>query len=342
MNWNLEEIKNKISNLELKILKVSDPIKKYSLLQDLSNLKYMANYLCSSEIYILDSYEHLLLDEEFALDMDEFIKSKKDKIILYLDKVSNLSHMPSKVYKNRSITIEEYDKMLESFLNFFNPSLYLLYEKYKKENRIELNPKNHENFTCHGKCHYILSENESYISSRFNNKLSSTTILPHEIAHAEQFRLSNSMIVTQNKLYSILCEAYPIFIEYAFLDFLKETEYKRFAYREEGKKMSLFICALEYDLVNIQKGILTKLNNDEFVYNNNRYSSMLIISNLVALYWLELYRENPIDFMKTLSEFNFRFGEIKTSEFFKKNDILDVTDGMYLSLKRYLSEYKNY
>lgn len=342
MKWNISELKSKVLELELRISSVTDQIQKYSLMHDIVNLKDMINYLSSEPVYSTDEYKFKILDDKFAFDMAHFLKSQGDDLAHLLYGTSFLHHVPTKMRKNKIITIDDYDKLLKDFFAFFNPNLYFLYQKYKTESRIELNPKRYHSLTCSGECHYILSEQEAYLSARHTNRLSSMCVLPHELAHAEQFRTSDSIIVSQNKSYSLLCEAYPIFVEYAFLDFLKQTKYRKFACSQEGNKINNFLCALEYDLDCLRKNTIS-VNENESVASNymkNRYTNMLLISHLVALYWLELYRENPNSAMLNIGEFNSSFGEENFSNFFRENRIEDITEGMHLSLRRYLNTYR--
>lgn len=342
MKWNISELKSKVLELESRISSVTDPVQRYSLTHDIVNLKDMINYLSSELIYSTDEYRFKMLDNEFAFNMAEFLRSEGSDLAHLLYGTSFLHHVPSKMRKNKIIAIDEYDELLKEFFSLFNPNLYFLYQKYKSENRIELNPKRYHSLTCSGECHYILSEQEAYVSARHTNRLSSMCVLPHELAHAEQFRTSDSIIITQNKSYSLLCEAYPIFVEYAFLEFLKQTKYRKFACSKEGSKINNFLCALEYDLDCLRNSTIS-VNKNETVASNymkNRYTNMLLISHLVALYWLELYRENPSSAMLNIGEFNFSFGEEQFSKFFDRNSIEDITEGMHLSLRRYLNNYR--
>jgi len=341
MKWDINKLKSKIKELEVRISLVTDPIQKYSLIHDLTNLKDMVNYLSSEPIFSCDEYKYKILDTDFAIDMAYFLQINGDRLQTLLLETSYLHHVPTKYRPNSSISLDEYDELLKDFFANFNPKLYFLYQKYKNEARIEINTKRYQSVTCSGECHYILSEKEAYLSSRHNNRLSTICILPHELAHAEQFRTSDSIITSQNKSYSLLCEAYPIFIEYAFLEFLKQTKYSKYAYRKEGSKINNFLCALEYDLGCLKTSIISVRNKEVAAsgYMQNRYSNMLIMSNLVALYWLELYRENPSELLKQLEEFNQKFGVEHFSSFFENNNIKDITDGMHMSLRRYLKNY---
>ena len=341
MKWDITELKQKIQELEKRISLVTDPIQKYSLIHDLTNLKDMVNYLSGEQIFSCDEYKYRILDTDFALDMAHFLQQNGDTIGHLLYNTSYMHHVPTKTRKNSSIRIDEYDELLKDFFANFNPNLYFLYQKYKNEARIEINPKRYQSLTCSGECHYILSEEEAYVSTRHNNRLNTMCILPHELAHAEQFRNSASIVTSQNKSYSLLCEAYPIFVEYAFLDFLKQTKYCKFAHRSEGNKINNFLCSLEYDLESIRTSVIT-IKDKEVAASNympHRYSNMLIMSHLIALYWLELYRENPSDLLKQIEFFNEGFGIELFSQFFEKNNIKDITDGMHMSLRRYLRNY---
>ena len=330
MNWDLKSLFIKIKELEKRIEQVSDTTQKYALQYDLINLKTMVNFLSKTPVYVLKNCNRQILDYDFNLDMVSFLEKESPKIRRLLTNAANLYHVPIKICYNQVIRLDEYDLLLKEFFESFNLKFNLIYEKYKRENRIEISRKKYDSKTCDGECRYILSEKECYISVRHINRLSTISILPHEIAHAEQFRNCDNIVTSQNKMNSLLCEAYPIFVEYAFIDFLKQTKYFKYAFKEEGNKINGFLCSLEYDL--------PYLNGKEFIQNKS-YNTLLI-SHLVALYWLELYRECPNYLIQEIDDFNYNFGKEKVSEFFEKNRLEDVTEGMHMSLSRYLDNYR--
>ena len=121
------------------------------------------------------------------------------------------------IYK---IDDKEYIELLELFLKTYDKRLLEIYNYLKEEERIELCPKRFEsNKNALGLNIHLTSIDESYVLSRWNNKISSASILPHELGHAFLMKGTNSTKGLVNKNSSIFFEAYSIFLEFIFLIF---------------------------------------------------------------------------------------------------------------------------
>lgn len=337
MKWNIEELQQKINCLENRINLVSDDIQKQSLLLDLYNLKEMVNYSSGKNIYTIDesNYNFNLLNPDHLEDAIEFMNFTRKDILLLLDSTIHIKTVPLNIKKIKKLNFLEYETLLINFLKNFDIELYNLYENYKKNNQIEINKARYEDSkTCLGRCRYIINDGKSYISVRYSSQIKEPTILLHELAHAYQFGNNQNLYTIENKITSLLSEAYPTFLEYVFLDYLKHTEFKNYAYIKEGKKINDLLCIFEYNS-NYLENEYTKIN-----YNQKSSLSILMLSKMVALYWLEQYRDNPEQTLSKIQNFNDKYGIHVISDYFKENSIDAIVNSTYNEIKYYLSNYR--
>lgn len=331
MKWNIQELQQKIQELENKINTINNQEEKYNLAIDLYNLKEMVNYSVGKNIYCLNeediSYYHI--NSKYIEDINNFLSNYGKSIILSLSQVLCFNKIPSKASIIKKVNFSEYEELFIEFLQQYDFNLYNTYLKCKELNAIEINNKRYSLYnTSLGSCYYIAAYKKSYISVRNGKNVSNLTTLPHEVAHVYQHENVLSQKDVRNQTLSLLGEAFPIFIEYAFLDFLKTTKYRNLAFNREGERLDDLLCHLDYGADNLLKGS-NKLNE----------TSKLIISHVTALYWLEMYRMDNIHFLKEINEFNKNFGKEPVSNFFKNHCINDIADGVHSGICRYLSKY---
>lgn len=337
MKWKIEDLQEKIALLEHKVALVTDELQKYSLLQDLHSLKTMVNYSSKKIIYPINNLEinRCFIDEDYLKDMIDLLNGKFKDIEISLNNLIHLNKIPWKYTLSKRLNIYEDEELLKEFLKSFDNRLLDLYIDYKNQNRIEFNKKEYENSnTCLGKCYYIFSEGKSYISVRDRENITNFLVLAHELSHAIQFQNRNNEIVVQNMITSLFSEAYPIFVEYAFLEFLKTTKYKKIAYMQEGINLDNFLCTLEYGFSVLN----TKVDTTTFYKNRSIYT--LMISHFIALSWLNLYRINSKDAQDKINEFNVNFGKDLVSEYFKENSSKEIASSVTSEVGYYLSRYR--
>lgn len=338
MKWNLEELHQNIKELENRINLVNNQEEREILISDLNNLKEMVNYSAGTKIYEEDnsSFKILKENEEYIEDSIDFINENRKKLRKILDKVSYFRCIPRKLNISNRIKLPEYDELLKEFLQNFDERIFNLYENYKLNEQIEFNKGRYENnYTCLGRCYHINSESKSYISVRYGNYIKKPSILPHELAHAYQMKVdSGNVINAQRKILSLLSEAYAIFIEFAFLDYLKETKYKFLAFSNEGLKLDNYLTLIEYSSNNLTG------EYDKFKYFKEQKLNTLMLSNLVALYWLDLYRTNQSDALKKINEFNNNYGISLVSDYFKEVSLDNLHNSCFNEINYYLSNYR--
>ncbi|MBE6148439.1 MAG: hypothetical protein E7167_02975 [Firmicutes bacterium] len=345
MAWNINELKLKIEFLESQIQTISDPTILMGLEIDLRNLKEMVNYKSGKKIYDIKALRsYAILDKQHLEEMVESLKKNSSSLARELYSASYFHHVGSRGSAFKSISDQENHNLLYEFLEYFDENLLRLYLEYQKEERIELNTNLHDSATCRGRCYPLVSEGNTYISSRFNNRFNSISILPHELAHAAQLIGKTSVEEMQKCLYSLFGEAYPIFVEYVFWDYLKNTKYRKQAFAQEANKINGFLCNLDYnatlyqavqDIIYTPNGGISSLG-----YGKNLSSDTLLLSGILGMYWFFLYKQDPNAIKLEIEKFNQGFGTRYEGEIFDQQTTSELTSGVYWTIKDYLQNYR--
>lgn len=332
MHFNIIELEKRLKKLELLRSSVNDATKKIELSRDIRSLKVMINYASRPKYKIVDEK---LFDESMTIKNNETIQffNKYASSIFGSLYCFSLGYRPRwRIIRDTKINDREYEKLLESFLATYDKRLLELYKWLKSEERIELNSKDYiVNNYASGLCIHLTSTDESYILSKWNNRLSTSSILPHELGHAFLLNGTNSTKSFINKNESIFFEAYSIFLEFIFFDFLRNTKYAKSAIREEYCKLDSFIALVDYQYDTIlDLGDLTLNGEDLYTKDGklaNVYSTRLILSNILAMYFTDLYRNDKKNFMKEISRFFEMFGNVSDEEFLSHYNLETLTEG---------------
>lgn len=331
MAWDVRKLREKIWRLELKLNSVTDPKEREALSLELINLKTMVNYKVDDTIYEDLVYKPEIFDLNHFANQAQVIKETGADYSFSMYPVMHLHHVPVHIVRQKILTSKEYQKTLTDFLAYFDQNLLDLYLRFKEENRIEINKRPFDTRSCRGVCHPSLSDASSYISSRDDCRTKYITNIPHELAHAFQFEGESDIVVIQKMLYSLFAEAYPIFVEYAFLDYLKSTKYSRQALALEGETINNYICLLDYSLTSFKDMATNGL------ISQNQTS---IISNMVAMYWYSLYRKDKSLAKDEVDDFNKRFGYVYESDFLEIYDPEILSEGAKETINNYMKDYR--
>jgi len=324
MAWNIEQIKDKLQLLEDKAKNASSESQKLELLLDINNYKDMINFYEGTKVFDLDNQVIPELNNDYIVNSVDYFKNHGRELSASIVEILSMPRLNWKtIFVKRPDFITELE-LVDVFLKQYNPIVYEMFSQYKNENRIQITNNKYETTSCVGKCHYIVSEGESYISVKNNHQ----SYLAHELAHAYLFQSKKDINLIYNMVRSCLSEAYSIFTEYAYLDFLKQTKYRKYAINEEAIKLDSFICALDYGILDIND--IDSIKD----YYKRREIITLIISHLVAVYWLDLYKQNKLG--NRLQEYENNLGIASIEAFFEKEDINE----MVKSLTKHYNNYK--
>lgn len=321
MNWDVAKLTAKLDELQIRCSRITDPNQKYLLNGDICNLKAILNFAIGKKVYSFTKEEKQfqVLDRPTLDGMVNFLKSVCP-VIAKEFRVSGIHSAPIKLSFPHYISNVESDSLIRLFLANFNEELLEIYESYQSENRINLGPKSFENLTCKGKCFPVNTEGKSYIYTQFTHRLNQVSTLLHEIGHAYQYRGITNPKDYQRKLYSVFGEAYPIFIQYCFYDFLQGTKYKNEALMEESYMLDSFFVYMDYHVANLYN-IMDVQYLDNNVLGKGGFFQMsryleLIMSELLAMQWLYLYRQNPSLANEHITYFNDTFGQTSVEDIY--------------------------
>lgn len=320
--WNRKELFNKLDDLKEKakinpneeILK--DILKIEEMLYSSSAISISDYVLIIQNNNLYNSIEYLQnQDYKFLFDLDYV---KKTKIPLYLPR--------NKISKDRFLEI-----VLEFFKDFDN-SHYDLLKYLCNENRINVINKKNFAYESKGSDYYLTTDKSSYISFRYLGKLSEGSVLPHEIGHAyqEQGLNYNEYIKLH---YSLFRETYAKFLEYAFADYLKETSYKKIGEEIETSLIEEINVLIEY-----YKDSFFKLKNSEFSNGRFYLDNELVLmyatlrnfySELLAMYFLSIYRKNKKDTLNEIKIFNENIYKLENRELLERYTNKLLKEGYY-------------
>ncbi|MBQ4634547.1 MAG: hypothetical protein IJB71_04290 [Bacilli bacterium] len=303
MHWDINEISEKIKSLKQSISKIQDKEQLYAIKCDIIKLERMLNYLL--KVANRNSSIDFVPLKTNPYKPCQIVNECSSAMIPIISFVNNIKHLPWRFCCDRSISMLDYYILVNDFNQNYDPEFGTLFNKMFASKRIELNPRKYWKSSALGICYPLASDKLSFISARFNGKLSSASILVHELAHAYQFNMASDFKQMQVMLNSPLVEAFPKFMEFVFLDYLKETEYRKNAFASEFNLLDNFFVMLEYFGSDFLKA------NFYEEYNVKKratyYDLNQMISYILALYMLNLYRQDVKSARKLINEFNFGF-----------------------------------
>lgn len=347
MHFDINKLKDRLDLLEISLNNTSDKYKRIEILNDIKKIKYLIRYIENSIVlYPNDGCDKVQGD--FKEKDDDIVASR---VLDFFDKYTtsiqesltyfyNKPKLPWKGSRDISVSNTKYFMLIEDFLKTFNPELLELYNYLKEEKRIELSPKRYENEKyARGLCFCIGNLKETYVLSRFNNRISTSITLPHELGHAYLFHKSNF-----NNEPNIFAEAYSIFIEFIFGDYLKSIKYSSIAFNKEYQRLDEFLGMIDHEYNDILK--LRNMNFQfPFYYTKDGKlggvdSATLILSNMLGMYFVSLYRFDKKKYNIMMSAFLDMYGKVTDEEILKYFKLSNLVDGSIDTLDTYVKTYR--
>lgn len=192
MHFDINKLKGRLDFLEVLLNNTNDKYKRREILNDIKKIKYLIRYMNSSIIlYSDDGCDRVLgdfkekKDSVVASRVLDFFNSYTDQMQSSLVCFYNKTKLPWKVRKDFRISNVKYYELIDDFSKTFNHELFELYKYLIEEKRIEISSKSYEGEKyARGLCFCIGNLREAYVLSRFNNKMSTGSTLPHELGHA--------------------------------------------------------------------------------------------------------------------------------------------------------------
>lgn len=346
MHFNVVKLEKRLEKLEFLLKSTNDIDRKIELTRDIRSLKIMIAYASGTKKIVVN--DDGIFDDSVHkknVELVNFFNKYAFKIYKSLYCYSLGRRLPWRLIWDTKISDKEYFKLMESFLKEYDEKLLELYMHLKRNERIELCPRGYvTNKDALGLNVHLTTLNESYVLSRWNNKISSVSILPHELGHAF---LMNDTYSTESLVYkngTIFSEAYSIFLEIIFLDYLRNNGYSKNSVREEYSKLDSFLALADY-----HHGSILKLENlsicgdDLCTKDGNKgevYTTKLILSNILGMYFADLYRNDRKKFMKEISCFFEMFGQSSEEDMIKHFDLDTMVEGSRHVMNRYIKNYR--
>ena len=306
MHFDINKLKGRLDFLEVLLNNTNDKYKRREILNDIKKIKYLIRYMNSSIIlYSDDGCDRVLgdfkekKDSVVASRVLDFFNSYTDQMQSSLVCFYNKTKLPWKVRKDFRISNVKYYELIDDFSKTFN--------------------------------HYVLS--------RFNNKMSTGSTLPHELGHAYLLHKANF-----NNEPNIFIEAYSIFIEFIFGDYLKNTRYSGVAYSSEYQRLDSFLGMIDYEFAN-----LSRLKDMYFTFPFYYYSdgslaridsAKMILSDMLGMYFVSLYRFDKKKYNIMMSAFLDMYGKVTDEEILKYFKLSNLVDGSIDTLDTYVKTYR--
>jgi len=345
MEWDASKLKIKLDDLERKVRQVSDDELRLILCHDISQLKTMLNFLAREKIYRLtrDESGFQIADSRDYINMAAHVQKIGPDYAKAFFWLSGIHNVGNKFAFMKKIEENEAFKLIYDFFSFFDKNLLRLLVKYKEEERILLKKSSFSNSSFNGKCFPMGMEGSSYVFSHYDGKLTNCITIVHEFAHAEQFENVTNLNEMQRLLYTVLGEAYAIFMEYVFIEYLKHTKYRKVAFSEQATRLNTFLAYMEYYLhyfYNIEKANFLENNFlDVKGFYQHHDVINLVLSSMLAIYWNSKYIKDP---QRAIDEVELFKENIRTKPF---REVIDcyapeiLYDGVLDTLKDYCRTY---
>lgn len=347
MHFDINKLKGRLDFLEVLLNNTNDKYKRREILNDIKKIKYLIRYMNSSIIlYSDDGCDRVLgdfkekKDSVVASRVLDFFNSYTDQMQSSLVCFYNKTKLPWKVRKDFRISNVKYYELIDDFFKTFNHELFELYKYLIEEKRIEMSSKRYEGEKyARGLCFCIGNLREAYVLSRFNNKMSTGSTLPHELGHAYLLHKANF-----NNEPNIFIEAYSIFIEFIFGDYLKNTVYAGSAFNNEYQRLDTFLGMVGYEFDNLIK--LKGMNFDfPFYYTKdgsigNVDTATLILSNMLGMYLAHLYRFDRDRYNNEIKVFLEMYGRTTDEEILKYFGLKNLTEGTEETVRTYVKTYR--
>lgn len=347
MHFDIDKLKDRLDLLERLLNNTSDKYKRIEILNDIKKIKYLIRYIDSSIIlYSDDGCDRVLGDfkekddDVVASRVVEFFNSYTSQLQNSLRYFYNKPKLPWKVRKDFRISNVKYYELIDDFSKTFNCELFELYKYLIEEKRIEMSSKRYEGEKyAGGLCFCIGNLREAYVLSRFNNKMSTGSTLPHELGHAYLFYKANF-----NNEPNMFIEAYSIFIEFIFGDYLKNTRYSGVAYSSEYQRLDAFLGLVDYVFDDISK-LKDMYFKFPFYYSSDGSlgrvdSAMMVLSNMLGMYFANLYRFDQKKYNKMMAAFLDMYGRATDEEMLKYFKFDEMVSGSIATINSYIKTYR--
>lgn len=347
MHFDIEELKKKLTLLNVLFNSTEDKQKKIEIFNDINKIKYLIRYIDKKALINFNSTNERInrsLKEEnddiVANEIVNFFNKYTNQIQSSLQDFSDLPRLPWKVWRNARISNKKFFELLSNFMKEFNPEMLDIYNYLVQNKRIELSIDKYEGERyARGLCFYIDSLRETYVLSRFNNRMNTGITLPHELGHAYLFYKSDFTDIS-----SIFDEAYSIFIEFIFGDYLKNTIYSGSAFNNEHRNLDIFLGMVDYEFNNLAK--LREMNyNFPFYYTKDGSigkvdTATLILSNMLGMYLTNLYRFDKEKYKTKMKTFLEMYGKVTDEEILKYFGLDNLSSGTMSTIRTYVKNYR--
>lgn len=347
MHFDINELKSRLILLEELLNSTDDKYKKIEIFNDINKIKYLIRYIDKNALFNLyDTNEGIIGDYKEKDDdvvagrIVDFFNKYTMQIRTSIGVFSNMPKLPWRVWKNTIISNKKYFELISNFMEEFNPEMLEIYNNLVQNKRIELSIDKYEGERyARGLCFCISNLREAYVLSRFNNKMSTGSTLPHELGHAYLLHKANF-----NNEPNIFIEAYSIFIEFIFGDYLKNTRYSGVAYSSEYQRLDSFLGMIDYEFAN-----LSRLKDMYFTFPFYYYSdgslaridsAKMILSDMLGMYFVSLYRFDKKKYNIMMSAFLDMYGKVTDEEILKYFKLSNLVDGSIDTLDTYVKTYR--
>lgn len=347
MHFDINMLKNKLIILNKLFNSTTDKYEKIEILNDINKIKYLIKYIDKKALLDLYDSNKIVVGDYKEKDDDvvaartiDFFNKYTSQIQSFLIDFNNIPRLPWKIWRNTKISNEKYFELISKFLKEFNPEMLDVYNYLAQNKRIELSIGKYEGERyVRGICFCISKLKETYILSKFNNKMNTGTTLIHEIGHAYLFYKSNF-----NNEPNLFVETYSIFVELIFGDYLKNTIYSSSAFNNEYQRLDTFLGIIEHefsDLINLE-GMNFKFpfyyTKDGSIGKTN--SATMILSNLLGMYFVNLYRFDRDRYNSEIKVFLEMYGRTTDEEILKYFGLNNLTEGTMETVRTYVKTYR--
>ena len=347
MHFDINKLKFRLILLEELLNSTDDKYKKIEIFNDINKIKYLIRYIDKNALFNLyDTNEGIIGDYKEKDDdvvagrIVDFFNKYIMQIRTSIGVFSNMPKLPWRVWKNTTISNKKYFELISNFMEEFNPEMLEIYNNLVQNKRIELSIDKYEGERyVRGLCFCVGNLKETYVLSRFNNKMNTGIILPHELGHAYLLHKANF-----NNEPNIFIEAYSIFIEFIFGDYLKNTRYSGVAYSSEYQRLDSFLGMIDYEFTN-----LSRLKDMYFTFPFYYYSdgslaridsAKMILSDMLGMYFVSLYRFDKKKYNIMMSAFLDMYGKVTDEEILKYFKLSNLVDGSIDTLDTYVKTYR--
>lgn len=301
MKWNLRNLNNLLRYLnDKRNHATSKKIIEY-IDQEISMVKSMIDFILYRNKKGEYNIQWIVTNQDIARK-EEFLTRNLAWTSLNMEFLLDSKRLPLYTFYKSAIEEKEFIRLVEQFLNTFPIPLADSYEKMRSKEAINISNTPFYDSTCLGITSHLPSFDISYINATFKNSVEYASYLPHEIAHAYQFD-GTSYEKSQTMSYSVFREAFPYFVELAFIDYLKHTKYFKAAMHMERVFIESMASTYEVSYRTFGQTFEVKAKNAKNYLNDKGDeiyvgSTSRFLSKLLACYLIQEYRKNEIDTIK--------------------------------------------